>query len=235
MPYAITTEQFSGPLDLLLTLIEREEFDITTISLAQVADEYLRYVRTSPAIDANNLADFLLVAGRLIWLKSKALLPTLELDNEPADLATQLKLYKAYADAAKELEKMISAKQFSVTRDKFPEQVRPEFHPPESLTAGGMGELFMLVINRLQPLMKLPQKMLERVISIEEKITDLRERISRQAHTTFRELVERGDKSEAIVSFLALLELVKQRTVHLHQEELFGDITIRNHSASKTL
>ncbi|MEK7139082.1 MAG: segregation/condensation protein A [Patescibacteria group bacterium] len=232
MSYAVTTEQFSGPLDLLLTLIEREEFDITTISLAQVANEYLRYVRTSPDINPHNLADFLLVAARLILLKSKALLPNLDLDAEPADLATQLKLYQAYAAAAKEIEQMIAAKQFSVSRDKLPDSIRPEFHPPATLTASVMSTLFTAVLDRLEPLLKLPQKMLAKVISIEEKIADIRARITKLAQTTFRELVRRGDAGEAIVSFLALLELVKQRSVQLEQGEPFGDITIRSSRSS---
>lgn len=226
MPYQIESEQFSGPLELLLQLIEQEELDITKVSLAQVAEQYLRYVQASPQIHPDELADFLVIAARLLLLKSKVLLPNLELPDEGPDLATQLKLYKEFATAAKGIEQMIGQGRYSYAREKLPSGVLPEFSPPPGLTVERLAELFGNVLEHVRPLVELPQKTLERVVSIEEKIAHIRDRLVNAVKTSFRQLVGRGDKAEAIVSFLALLELMKQRHVTLHQDELFSDITI---------
>jgi len=232
MAYNINTEQFSGPLDLLLQLIEQEELDITTISLAHVADEYLRFVRTAKSIEPTQLADFLVIAAKLILVKSRALLPHLQLSPEEAtdDLTKQLKLYQEFTTAAKEIERLIRQHKFSFMREKLPAGIAPEFSPPEALTIGRLAELYQAVINRLEPIVRLPQRMLEKVISLEEKIAHIRERLISTAQTSFRQLISHGNKADAIVSFLALLELVKQRTVKLEQVELFGDIAINRTS-----
>ncbi len=230
MSYHISAGEFSGPLDLLLQLIEKEELDITTISLAQVTDEYLRHVRSGQQIDPYQMADFLLVAAKLMLLKSKALLPHLQVEEEEdvGDLEKQLKLYKEFAAASVELEKMIAQQQFSHSREKLPVGIAPEFHPPKKLTVDTMRDLFAAVIARLEPVVHLPERIVEKVVSIEEKIDHLRSVIKTAAETTFHSVVARGNKGDTIVSFLALLELVKQRVVELDQDELFTDITIRN-------
>lgn len=232
MTYNITTEQFSGPLDLLLQLIEQEELDITTISLAHVADEYLRFVRSAKDIEPTQLADFLVIAAKLILVKSRALLPHLQLNAEEStdDLTQQLKLYQEFATAAKEIERMIHQRKFSFMREKLPVGMAPEFSPPSQLTVGRLAEFYLAVINRLEPIVRLPQRMLEKIVSIEEKIAHIRQRLISTAQTSFRQLINQGNKADAIVSFLALLELVKQRTVKLEQSELFGDIAINRTS-----
>jgi segregation and condensation protein A len=224
--YQIASEQFSGPLDLLLHLIEGEKLDITKISLAKVADEYLRFVQAEAKIDPQDLADFLMVAAKLILIKSKALLPNFELEAE-GDLEIQLKLYKEFLAASKVVEGLIKQKKFSYSREKLPVGIEPEFNPPKKLTGEKMAEIFWLALARLEPIVHLPEKTLERVINIEERIRHIKDYIINKIQTTFHEIVGRGDKAEAIVSFLALLELVKQRTLVMDQEELFGDITVK--------
>ena len=227
MDYKIATENFSGPLDLLLQLIERQELDITKISLAKVADEYLRYVRTSTQINPDELADFLLIAARLILLKSKALLPNLEISDEPGDLETQLKLYKEFVIAAENIEAIIKKKKFSYSRERLPIGIEPEFNPPKKLNVSKMVLLFQEIVERLRPLVELPERMVKKIISIEEKIAQIRELVISKIETTFAELVGHGDKAEKIVGFLALLELVKQRTISIEQEQMFGEILVK--------
>ena len=106
-PYQVRIPAFEGPLDLLLQLIEREKLDISSISLAQVADQFLAYVRELEQIDAELLADFLVVASRLVWIKSHLLLPQParpgddEQEEDPAEaLARQLREYKRFKEAA---------------------------------------------------------------------------------------------------------------------------------------
>jgi segregation and condensation protein A len=228
--YEIISEQFSGPLDLLLGLIEGRELDITKISLAQVADDYLRYVRQNQGINPEEMADFLVVAAKLILIKSKVLLPNMEIEEE-GDLEVQLKLYKEFLEASKLIEAMIKKKKFSLSREKLPVGIEPEFNPPKNLNSSKMAQIFRIVIDRLEPLIKLPERTVRRVVNIEEKIRHIRDYLVSKIQTTFRELVGRGDKAEAIVSFLALLELVKQRTVELNQDEMFGDISIKKVSS----
>lgn len=226
MDYKIETESFSGPLDLLLQLIEGQELDITKISLAKVADDYLKYIEAAEMINPEELADFLLVAAKLILIKSKALLPNIELEEE-GDLEIQLKLYKEFLEASKVIEAMIRKRKFSYSREKLPQGIGPEFNPPKKLTPTKMVEIFRLVLDRLEPIVKLPERTLKRVINIEEKIRHIREYITQKIQTTFREIVGRGDKADAIVNFLALLELVKQRTLVMDQNDLFGEITVK--------
>ena len=114
-------EQFEGPLDLLLQLIEDQKLEITNISLAQVTDQYIQYLNHAHDLRPEDLADFLVVAAKLLYLKSRALLPALRLDEEEADageLEKQLKIYKEYLDASKKIEQMIKAGHFAFAREK---------------------------------------------------------------------------------------------------------------------
>jgi len=226
MIYKIESEQFSGPLDLLLQLIEAQELDITKISLAQVTDEYLKYIESAEQINPEEMADFLVVAAKLILIKSKALLPGLELEEE-GDLEIQLKLYKEFLEVSKVIHKMILKRKFSYSREKLPQGIEPEFSPPQKLTTQKLARSFKQVLDRLEPIVRLPENTIKRVINIEEKIKYIREYITKKIQTTFYELVGQGDKAEAIVNFLALLELVKQRVVNTEQQDLFGDISIK--------
>jgi segregation and condensation protein A len=121
--YNIKIEQFEGPMDLLLELISKEKLDITGISLAQIADQYLKYLEEKKDINIVNLADFLTVAAKLILLKSKALLPLLNLSEEDEeeifDLERQLEEYKKFKLIAPEIEKIYNNNNQSFSRDNF--------------------------------------------------------------------------------------------------------------------
>jgi len=109
MPYAVTLPEFTGPLDLLLRLIERAELDITTIALASVADQYLAHVRTLEEVEPRELAEFVSMAARLILIKSRALLPRSPTtpaeagDEDAGQLVAQLELYRRFKQAAEVL------------------------------------------------------------------------------------------------------------------------------------
>jgi segregation and condensation protein A len=172
------------------------------------------------------MADFLVVAAKLILIKSKALLPNLELEEE-GDLAIQLKLYKEFLEASKVIHQMILKRKFSYSREKLPQGIEPEFNPPKKLTTKKMATIFGVILQRLEPLIKLPERTIKKVINIEERIRQIRDYILTKVESTFAEIVGRGDKIEMIVSFLALLELVKQRTVVMDQKQMFGEIQIK--------
>ncbi len=232
MPYSVRIEQFEGPLDLLLQLVESEKLEITNVSLLQVTEPFVEHVRENQGkIPPEELADFLVIAAKLVYLKSKAILPTLtdpELEEGP-DLETQLRLYKAFAEAASKIAALASAGRSSYARTyRALKPTEPTFTPPEGVTPAMLRDLYRQAVRRLEPLIALPKASVERTITIEEKIEALRARVSKLMHSSFhRFLSESRDKHEMIVSFLALLELIKQRLLHVEQEDHFADIKLR--------
>ncbi len=229
MVYKIKIETFEGPLDLLLQLIEQEEMDITQVSLATVTEQYLSYINESPDILTEELADFLVIAAKLLLIKSKSLLPNLEIDDEETiDLERQLKIYKEFHDASKVLHKMINKKHFLFSREKAAVSMDKIFNPPESLTTTKLKELFADVLSGLEPWVNLPKEIIKKTISIRERIGNIREMITHEANMSFKTLLKTAkDKTEVIVTFLAILELVKQKTVAVVQDNLFDEIHVQ--------
>lgn len=227
MAYLVKLEKFEGPLDLLLQLIEQEELSITDVSLAKVTEDYLAATRRA-VVDPEELADFLVVAAKLILIKSRVLLPTLELEEEGGpSLEDQLKLYREFIEASKAVEKMIRKKRFMFAREKPLIERVPEFSPPLKLKAKHLKTAFLDVLRALEPLLTLPKAAIERVVSIQEKISHIRSMILDRVAVKFDEIIKGAkSKTEAVVSFLALLELVKQRAVEAKQEALFHEITV---------
>jgi len=227
MKYTFSVEQFEGPLDLLLKLIEDEKLDITTISLAKVTDQYLEFVENEEVLPPDEVADFLVVAAKLIYVKSKYLLPSLDLAEEDGqDLEEQLKIYREYHIAGKTLMKLIGKKRFSYARSvpwKLP--VTKKFSPPPQLTVDDMMNVFQQTLGKLDMIAKLPKIILKTTISIKEKIQALRDAIQRGA-LHFHRLYDPANKQDAIISFLALLELVKLRHVRVQQDTIFSEITV---------
>jgi len=230
--HKIKVEEFEGPLDLLLQLIEDQKLEITKVSLAQVTEQYIQILNQSAQnqIKASELADFLVVAARLLLIKSRALLPFLEWgdeEDEEEDLTKQLKIYKEYLEASKVVQALISKKQFSFSRAKLLTDKEVEFAPPPKLVKDKLAKTFEEIIKALDPFLNLPTEVVKKTINIQEKITQLRKKIFKQANTKFSDILkEAKDKTEVIVSFLALLELIKQKTVVVKQSEIFDDIEI---------
>lgn len=232
MSYKVKLEQFEGPLDLLLQLIEEQKLDITQVSLAQVTDQYIEYLHQAVdkhQISAGELADFLVVASKLLLIKSKALLPYLEWgeEEEAVDLEKQLKIYKEYLEASKIIQKMVSKKKFTYSREKLLTIKEVGFNPPKSLTIKKIQKVFKSFLEELKPIVQLPRDVIRKTINIQEKISQIRERILAKASMNFGELLKSAkDKTDVIVSFLALLELVKQKSINVDQQNLFEDIKI---------
>lgn len=229
--HQIKVDQFQGPLDLLLQLIEQEKLDITKLSLAQITEQYVAIIREAKErINPEELADFLLVAAKLMVIKSKALLPYLNLGEEEEDendLAQQLKIYKEFYDASKNIAKLIAKKRFGFSREKLLIEGEIGFQPPKKITAAHLAKVFWEFIGNIVPLVKLPQGVIRKTINLQEKIQRIREMILSQAQLNFKTvLAEAKDKTEVIVSFLAVLELVKQQSIVVTQNEIFTEIEI---------
>jgi len=227
MSFEVNLDQFSGPMQLLLELIEQEEVPITEVSLAKVTDDYLRYLNEHE-VPPEELADFLVVATRLLLIKSKAILPTLQFEEEEdtGKLALQLKMYKEFIDASHHLEKLFGVSPM-FARDRIKQVVIEGFYPPKSVNNESLHKSFLRLLKRLEPFFVLQQTSLERVVSVKERITQIRDAILERSRLTFKEVVK-GAKSkvDVVISFLALLELVKQKTVSTVQDGSFSDIQI---------
>lgn len=226
---AIKIEQFDGPFHVLVEMLEKDKLDITDISLSKVTEQYLTAINSQAFIDPYALADFLVVSSRLLFLKSKLLLPMLDWgeDEEDIDLEARLKMYKEYYDAAKVIDKILKQKKFAFAREKLAIDVEVLFNPPHSLSTMKMKEVMAKVISDIEPIVKIPKKIIRQTISIRDKINHVRELILAKVTANFSELLAGSkDKTEAIVTFLALLELVKQRVISVEQEENYGEIII---------
>ncbi len=227
----IKTEQFEGPLDLLLKLIEEQQLDVSTVALAKVTEQFLFYVKNLQEKNPLNLADFLVIAAKLLVIKSKSLLPTLELGEEEEeaafDLTQQLLLYKKYKEAAKHLKRYDSKRQQSWTREvEFFDKVT--FLPDPEITTDVLAASLRNLATELKEIVRLPQQVMKEVVSISEKIAHIQTLISDKVNTTLSSLLkEAKSKTEVIVTFLALLELTKQRIISLDQEQHFADIIIK--------
>jgi len=230
--HKVKVEQFEGPLDLLLQLIEEQKLEITKVSLAEVTEQYIQTLNQAAKeqIKPEELADFLVVAARLLLLKSRALLPFLEWgdeEDEGEDLTKQLKIYKEYLAASKAVQGLIAKKRFSFSRAKLLTEGEIGFAPPPKLVKDKLREVFADIISALDPFLNLPTEVVKKTINIQEKIAQIRERIFQQATTHFSDILkEAKDKTEIIVSFLAILELIKQKTIVVKQDKIFDDIEI---------
>lgn len=225
--YQIKLDKFEGPLDLLLKLIEEEKLGINEISLAQVANKYLDYVNKATDISIEELADFLAVTAKLILIKSRSLLPTLDLEEEEDNLVEQLKIYKEYYDASKKIEALSKSKNQSFCRLKPLKISEIKFSPPPKFSLYKLREIFEIVLKNLEFIQVMPQAAIEKTLNITEKIDHIKNLILKNIKINFSKILGRAkDKTEMIVSFLAILELIKQRVVTAGQDKIFEEITI---------
>ncbi|MBU0540436.1 segregation/condensation protein A [Patescibacteria group bacterium] len=233
MAVTFRVEHFEGPLDLLLQLVEQERLDISEISLAAVAEQFVLHVQGNKEIIPEELADFLVVAARLMYLKSKLLIPSLfepELEDGPF-LETQLREYKKFVTASRLINEIWNSEKCSFpSRERTLQLSQGCFIPPVGVTTEDLRQMMRRVIARLEPILKLPETSIKRAINIQQKIADLFQRIKRHSKTTFKDfLAGTKDRTETVVSFLALLELVKQKFVMVEQDDIFNDIVINLH------
>lgn len=232
----VKIQQFEGPLDLLLSLIEQQQLDITKISLAQVTEQFLKYVKELEKIDATQLADYLGIAAKLLVIKSKSILPSLEVESpeeeSEEDLTEKLLRYKQFKEAAKYFKELDSRGMQSFTRTRVFSQ-RINFWPDPAVDGNVLRQSIGRVLDSLKELDNLPKAKIKEAISIQEKIQALQVTLSGQIQTKLSDLLKNAkNKEEVIITFLALLELIKQRMFSVDQDELFADVTIKQYTVS---
>lgn len=226
----VKVHKFEGPLDLLLQLIEQEKLDITQISLASVTEQFLEYMRSQTNIAPGQLADWLVIAAKLLVIKSRILVPSLKLDEEEQDassLAWQLYQYKKYKEAAKYLRSLDAKRKQGWPRHlTFVEQIT--FFPDPNVSGSVLRDAMRYLAKTLEEITRLPEKVLEEVVTISEKIDALQKLIYEKVEIKLRDLLKSAkSKTEVIVTFLALLELVKQKILSVEQETIFAEILVK--------
>lgn len=232
-PYQLTLPLFEGPLDLLLHLIEREELDITEIALLAVTDQYMAMLHEPEQLNLDALADFIAIGARLLFLKSRALLPRppqtdgapAEEDDDGDDLARQLIEYRLFKEAAGRLREIETAGLRSFPRIAPP----PDFPPPhglEGVTVDLLQRIVEAALTRTvdeEPVQVIhPHK-----VTVREKIELIRELLAADGQASFRALVEGcRTRMEVVVSFMAVLELIKSCLIEAVQDTSFEDIVL---------
>jgi segregation and condensation protein A len=227
---ALRIGDFEGPLDLLLHLIERDDLDITAVSLVAVADQYLDAIRTEAGFDPGALAEFVAIGARLLYLKSRALLPLppaepelFEEDEAARDLVDMLVEYRRFAHVADELQERQEAGVRHFPRLALPE--RPESPGLDGVTLDLMRTIMVRVLKRLPPE---PRALVPRMrLSLAQRVSALRDQLKREGRVSFRAVMsECTSRAEVILSFLAVLDLLKNGECDAVQDAAWGDIVL---------
>ncbi len=229
--YTVQTPVYEGPLDLLLDLIERAELDITAVSLALVTDQYLAYINSMEELNADEISAFLVIAAKLLQIKSEALLPrppAREAGEEDAgsSLVDQLKLYKRFKEIGGWLQSRQEANLRAYLRLAPPPKVEPKLDL-SNLTLEKLFQAAEAAFAKEKAKEPLGTIIAPPRVTIREKIDLIAKILGDVQRSTFRALVaDNASRLEIVVTFLAMLELIKRYRIDVHQEELFSDIEI---------
>jgi len=232
--YKVEIEIFQGPLDLLLHLIEKRKLHICDVSLLKITDDYIEYLKKIEKFSIKNSVDFVLTASILMLIKSKSLLPTLDLTTEEEqsidELEKRLKEYQEIKRLSCYVKDLFGGK---VCFFRQPEKNRqPVFSPDKRTKVSFLHSLINNILNNLPKEIKPPKVLVEKVISLEKMIENLTERIKGSLNLSFKKFsglqssnkLTKRDKVNVVVSFLAMLELVKQGSIIVRQTYQFSDI-----------
>ena len=228
--YTVTTPVYAGPLDLLLQLIEHAELDITALALAQVTDQYLNYIHQMQ-VPADEISAFLVVAAKLLQIKSEALLPrppVREAGEEDLGeaLARQLQIYKRFKELANWLDALQAQHMRTYLRVAPPVKIEGRLDLSD-LTLADLLAAAQDIFSEEADKLALGTVISAPRITIREKISLIAERLGQNSNATFKSMLGRKpSRLEVVVTFLALLELVKRYRVAARQEGLFTDIQI---------
>ncbi|RJQ30603.1 hypothetical protein C4572_04040 [Candidatus Parcubacteria bacterium] len=243
----LKTENFDGPLSLLLDLIEKKKLPIGEVSLADIALQFLDFVKKFENFPVADAASFIETASILMLIKSRSLLPQLELSDEEeeniGDLERRLAAYKFIRELSEGIKK-IYGKNPMFGRESFVNfNMEGLFLPPSNLSLSALVKGINDLMNSFPQEQKLPEARVEKIVKLEEKIAELANGLQRKMEMCFSEFSGKGRsgdlrpeeinraRTEIIVSFLALLELVKQGAVMANQNQLFEEISMSRYSS----
>lgn len=233
--FKIKTETFEGPLDLLLNLVEKKKLFISDIALSKVADDFIAYVKNFNKFPIRESANFILIASTLLLIKSISLLPNLQLSEEEEhdikELEKRLKIYKKIKEISIQVKNRFGR---NIIFAPLAGKAEPVFSPDESITMANLLDSAREVIQNFPKSEALPKVVVKKIISLEEVIENLANRVKSSLSMKFKDfaLIGKEDKINVIVSFLAMLELVKQGIIEVAQEKQFDDIQMQTQEVS---
>lgn len=237
IPLVVKTAVYEGPLELLLELIEKRKLLINDISLASVTDEYISRIKGMDELPLGETAEFVALAATLLLIKSRSLLPSLQLSDEESrdikELQYRLALYQILKEAARRLGK--TAGEASALYEGSAPELSALFIPDDSLTIGAVRSATQVLIEGFPQHLVLPKVEVKKIVSIEEMIERLAKRVSSAISMSFKDFTKshaQASRAEIVVSFLALLELVKQGILRATQEKKHGDIMLETDTPS---
>ena len=230
--YKISTEVYEGPLDLLLHLIEQAELDITKLALAKVTDQYLAHLRSISDRDPVEVSAFLVIAAKLVFIKSSILLPS-DNDNSPEEeedlgdqLARQLIEYKKYKDVSHWLKDREQNRLQAFYRVGAPPKYR-EILDISDISTDDLVDILLNIYFENEDFTPLSDVVSITALTIKNKIREIVDKFRDKRQSNFGEILgEEPSRLDLVVTFLALLELIKHHTIEAAQESIFGDIAL---------
>ena len=243
MAISVKLNVFEGPLDLLLHLIDKNKIDIYDIPIVEITDQYMEYIHAMEKEDLGVMSEFMVMAATLLDIKCRMLLPK-EINEEGeeedprAELVQKLLEYKMYKYMSYELrDRLGDAAGVYYRKQDLPEEVM-QYTPPadpqellRGLTLEKMSAIYQALIrrqeNKIDPIRSKFGRIEKEEISLSDKLLEMREYAKTNRKFSFRQLMEnQHSKIQLIVTFLAILELMKMGYIHIRQEELFADIQV---------
>lgn len=248
MELTVKLQVFEGPLDLLLHLLEKNKVNIYDIPIVEIANQYMEYIAEMRRQDLNVMSEFLVMAATLLDIKSKMLLPAKESEDEEedprAELVQQLLEYKMYKCMAYELrDRQIDAEKVWFKAPTIPPEVLAYEEPVDvnelmsGVTLARLNDIFQSIIkkqaDKIDPVRSKFGRIEKEEVSLSDKMTYVEEYSLHHGHFSFRSLLEaQSGKMEVVVTFLAILELMKMGKIVVSQEYTFDDIKIESKIAA---
>jgi segregation and condensation protein A len=239
MDYLVKSGEFEGPVHLLLQLIQDRKMHVSEVSLAAVTEDFLRYM-SDHQLSYSDVSSFIVVASTLVLIKARSLLPQMELtEEEEASIEDLTERVRQYALIQKYAEALAPQYQKKVAFERVWQDRNPVFAPDAQMTLGGLQNIMEGIFAAFPVMEKLPEKAVKVLVRLEEVIENLSQRIqsgmafhSRDLMDKYRNATDPTEKRQAkvfaVVSFLAILELVKKGIGNVLQDDQFGDIELKN-------
>ena len=239
----VKLEVFEGPLDLLLHLIDKNKIDIYDIPIVEITNQYMEYIREMQKKDMNIMSEFLLMAATLLDIKCRMLLPAEvneegEEEDPRAELVEQLLQYKMYKYMSYELkDRQMDGEMQMFKESTIPDEVK-EYEVPvdldellDGLTLARLNHIFQDIMKRqhdkIDPVRSSFGKIEKEEVTVEDKLEYLNQYITSHKKFSFRQLLQKQkSKTQIVVTFLAILEMMKMGTIWVEQENTFDDIMI---------
>lgn len=231
--YELKIEKFNGPLEKLLELIEERKLKITEISLAEITGDFLNYLKSLEKVEMPDLADFIAVAGRLLLIKSKSLLPDLVLtsdeEGEIKDLEKRLLFYAEFRKAKRTINRLWQGREQLHARPYFLDHLSNlnVFYPAKNTSVESLNESISKIFKEFDGIISEKVVVKEKIFSLEEKIKEILKRFENIREDNFENLAKSKTRLEIVVIFLAILHLAREQLVSLEQSDSFSNIIIK--------